>query len=89
MITKLTLTIEESVIENVKQYAMQKGTSLSNLVETYLIVISNESVCAEPELSPMVKSLKGSFKAPIDFDYRNNLSKNLSDKYLPIVKCTD
>lgn len=82
MSTKLTLTIEESVIENAKQYARQKGTSLSNMVENYLKVVANESVCEEPELSPIVKSMKGAFKAPEDFDYKEELSKSLSKKYL-------
>jgi len=34
------------------------------------------------ELSPIVKSLLGSFKAPDDFDYKVELSKRLSEKYL-------
>ncbi len=82
MSTKLTLTIEESVIDNAKQYARQKGTSLSSMVENYLKIVATESVCAEPELSPVVKSLKGSFKAPADFNYKRELSLSLSRKYL-------
>jgi hypothetical protein len=89
MSTKLTLTIEESVIENAKQYARQTGTSLSNMVENYLKVVTTESVCAEPELSPIVKSLIGSFKAPENFDYKKELSKGLSGKYLSDEKLTD
>jgi hypothetical protein len=89
MSTKLTLTIEESVIENAKHYARQKGTSLSNMVENYLKIVANESVCAEPELSPLVKSLKGTFKAPADFNYRSELSKGLSKKYLEDEKYPD
>jgi hypothetical protein len=83
MSTKLTLTIEESVIENAKQYAKQQGTSLSNMVENYLKVVASESVCAEPEISPIVKSLQGSFKAPVDFDYKKELTKSLSKRYNP------
>jgi len=82
MSTKLTLSIDESVIENAKIYARQKGTSLSNMVENYLKVVSNESVCAEPNLSPIVKSLKGVFKAPSDLNYREMLKGKLSEKYL-------
>lgn len=89
MSTKLTLTIEESVIENAKQYARQKGTSLSNMVENYLKVLTTESACAEPELSPIVKSLKGSFRAPANFDYKKELSKSLSKKYLMDEQHTD
>ena len=36
----------------------------------------------DEELSPIVKSLKGSFKAPKDFDYKKELMKRLEEKYL-------
>jgi len=62
MITKLTLTIEKSVIEKAKKYAKEQQR--------------------EVELTPIVKSLRGSFKAPDDFDYEKELSKALSSKYL-------
>jgi len=89
MSTKLTLTIEESVIENAKQYARQKGTSLSNMVENYLKVVTTESICTEPDFSPIVKSLKGSFRAPENFDYKIELSKSLSGKYSIDEKYSD
>ncbi len=34
------------------------------------------------ELTPIVKSLKGSFKVPKDFDYKKELSNQLSKKYI-------
>ena len=70
---KLILTIEESVIANAKQYARQKQTSLSSMVENYSKIVATQSVCAENELTPVVKSLKGSFKAPADFNYKVEL----------------
>ena len=82
MNTKLTLTIEQTVIENAKNYAKSKGKSLSGMVENYLKVITKEDVKPEIEITPMVKSLKGSFKAPSDFDYKKELEKSLSEKYL-------
>lgn len=42
MNTKLTLTIEQSVIEKAKKYASQKGRSLSDIVENYLKVVTKE-----------------------------------------------
>lgn len=82
MNTKLTLTIEETVIESAKKYAKGKGRSLSNLIENYLRAITKESGSEEIQLTPIVKSLKGSFTAPKDFDYKKELTKKLSDKYL-------
>jgi len=83
MNTKLTLTIDESVIENAKKYAKGKGRSLSNLIENYLRAITkDQSATIESELTPIVKSMKGSFTKPDSFDYKSLLSKKLSDKYL-------
>ena len=82
MNTKLTLTIEASVIERAKQYARLKGRSLSDIVENYLLVITRDELKSEIDILPITKSLKGSFKAPSDFDYKKELAKGLSEKYL-------
>ena len=82
MSTKLTITIDENVIEKAKKYAKSKKNSLSNIIENYLKTLVNEDKKEITELSPIVKSLKGSFKADKDFDYKKELTKRLSDKYL-------
>lgn len=81
MNSKLTLTIDESVIVNAKRYAKEQGRSLSSVIENYLKGITSKKEEKE-EFSPIVESLKGSFKAPKDFDYKKELAKALSDKYL-------
>jgi hypothetical protein len=81
MNAKLTLTIEESVIEQAKKYAKSKGQSLSGLVENYLKSATKQKQ-EELELTPIVKSLKGSFKMPEDFRYKEELANRLSEKYL-------
>ncbi|MCG7280147.1 DUF6364 family protein [Chryseobacterium taklimakanense] len=84
MNTKLTLTIEQSIIEKAKKYAQKKERSLSDLVESYLKALTTEEniTKAEDELSPALKSLKGSFKMPKNFDYKKELSDRLTEKYL-------
>ena len=82
MNTKLTLTIEKAVIDRAKKYAKEKDNSLSGIVENYLKVITRESDKSDIEITPLIKSLKGSFKAPEHFDYKKELSKGLSEKYL-------
>ncbi|MCB4235661.1 DUF6364 family protein [Kaistella anthropi] len=82
MNTKLTLTIDQSVIERAKKYARQKERSLSDLIENYLKALTTEEFSKQGELSPTVKSLKGSFKMPKDFDYKKELSDRLTEKYL-------
>lgn len=84
MSTKLTLTIEDSIIKKAKQYAKFEGYSLSGLIENYLKIITTDSnkKTTDIEITPTVKSLMGTFKAPKDFDYKKELSKSLSNKYL-------
>lgn len=82
MNTKLTLTIEQSIIEKAKKYASSKGRSLSDIIENYLKIITKEEDAKEIELTPIVKSLKGTFKEPRNFDYKTELSKRLAEKYL-------
>ncbi len=82
MNTKLTLTIEQTIIEKAKKYANGKGRSLSNIVENYLKAITKEDNIESIGLTPIVKSLKGTFKAPKSIDYKKELSKRLTEKYL-------
>ena len=82
MNTKLTLTIEHTIIEKAKKYANVKGRSLSDIVENYLKAITKEDTVESISLTPIVKSLKGSFKAPKNIDYKKELSKRLTEKYL-------
>jgi len=82
MNTKLTLTIDKSIIQKAKRYAKNKERSLSDLIENYLKAITEDIDSKEGEITPLVKSLKGSFKAPSNFDYKEELTQALSDKYL-------
>jgi hypothetical protein len=82
MNTKLTLTIEQKVVSKAKVYAKRKGHSLSNLIENYLKVITQDSLKSDIEMTPIVKSLRGSFKAPTNFNYKKELSKSISKKYM-------
>jgi hypothetical protein len=82
MNTKLTLTIEQTIIVKAKKYANNKGRSLSDIIENYLKAITKDDNSEIIELTPIVKSLKGSFKATQNFDYKKDLTKGLTEKYL-------
>ena len=82
MNTKLTLTIEETVIVKAKSYACSKKSSLSNLIGNYLKAVIKEDLTEYIETSSIVKSLKGPFKAPKNFDYKVKSSERLYEKYL-------
>ena len=81
MNTKLTLTIQQNIIEKAKKYAKTRGRSLSDIIENYLKAITSDVDRIESDETPVVKSLKGSFKVPAQFDYKNELTKALNVKY--------
>ena len=80
MTTKLTLTMEDKVINSAKKYAQKNGKSLSNLVENYLKSITTKEPDAT-NLSLKVTKLMGVINLPDDFDYKSALSNSLSKKY--------
>lgn len=82
MKTKLTLTIEQSIIEKAKRYARERERSLSDAIENYLRALTNEKEIDDEDVSPTIKQLRGSFKLPKDFDYKKELADSLSKKYL-------
>jgi hypothetical protein len=82
MATKLTLTLEQQVIEKAKIYAKNRGRSLSDIIENFLKVVISEDADLETETAPLAKSLKGSFKNTSDLDYKDQLANRLTEKYM-------
>ena len=82
MNTKLTLTIQKEVIQIAKEYAKEKGQSLSELVENYfkLITINRREIKPE-ELSPRIQRLRGVIKTSEKLDYKQILTEELEKKY--------
>jgi hypothetical protein len=81
MTTKLTLTVEESVIKKAKLYAKHTGRSLSEIIENYLELLTEENQDKE-QLSPRLKKIVGAVKLPDDFDEKNELRAYLENKHL-------
>lgn len=79
MDTKLTLKLDNAIIEQAKTYAKKKNTSLSKLIESYL------GLLVEPkdtqEITPLVKSLSGIVNIPKNVDYKKDYKKHLLNKY--------
>lgn len=79
MDTKLTLKLDNSVIEQAKTYAKNKNTSLSKLVEAYLgLLVDPQNI---QEVTPLVKSLSGVIELPKNLDYKKEYKKHLTNKY--------
>lgn len=80
MTTKLTLTIDDGVIETAKKYAKMKGKSLSGLVENYLMTLGSQQEVGG-EISPAILKLKGVIQLPEQYDYKKELTLGLAKKY--------
>ena len=77
---KLTLSLNERVIEKAKIYAQNHEISLSKLIESYLNSLI-ENRAENIEITPLVESLSGVVNIPNDFDFRNNYTDYLLEKY--------
>lgn len=75
----LTLRMDADAIKRAKEYAANRGISVSKLVENFFEALEGDGV-DEVEMSPLVKSLWGTLEGADvnEDDYR----KNLEDKYL-------
>jgi hypothetical protein len=83
MDTKLTLKLNQEVIEKAKKYAASQNRSLSRLIETYLSTLvdpENESELKVP-ITPYVKSLGLTLPIPSDLDDRKTYRDYLEEKY--------
>ncbi len=80
MTTKLTLTVEKSIIERAKNYAKNTGRSLSELIETYLETITEDN--STQETSPKLKKIVGAVKLPKNFNEEKELRSYLEKKHV-------
>ena len=80
MITKLTLRMDDNLIESAKEYSAQTGKSVSRIVADLFEIIKNEKLNKEEMLTPTIRSLKGILKGKQvdEKDYK----KYLDEKYL-------
>ncbi|PKD19981.1 hypothetical protein APR41_14975 [Salegentibacter salinarum] len=81
MDTKLTLKLNQEVIEKAKKYASEKKLSLSRIVEFYLQSLTTDSKKDDFEISPFVKSISTGTSIPADVDYKKEYSDYLMEKY--------
>ena len=84
MLTKLTLTIDDTVIKRAKKYAQIKNKSISRMVEEYLDIISDESnkeLNFEQLSSPITDGMVGVVKDN-GKDYKQLLEEALVERYV-------
>jgi hypothetical protein len=81
MDTKLTLKLNQEIIERAKHYASEKKLSLSRLIENYLNSLTSEKTNDEIQISDFVKSMSSEIKLPADFEYKKERANYLEQKY--------
>lgn len=77
MDTKLTLKLNNEIIEQAKKYAKSQKLSLSKMIENYLAAVISKNQPKEFKISPLVESLTG----VIQLDEKKKYSDFLSEKY--------
>jgi hypothetical protein len=78
--TKLTLSIEPSVVKKAKQMAEANHTSVSAMFSQFV-----ESASAprgrRPKIGPLTRKLSGVIELPPGKDYKKLVEEALADKY--------
>ena len=71
--TKLTVRVPRDLLENIKRYAAQNNTTLTNLIEAYL-----RRIPAQPPLenAPIVRRLSGTLSSNVTVqDYKEHIEE--------------
>lgn len=80
MDTKLTLKLNEDIIQKAKEYAKARKTSLSDLIENYLQKLTTNKK-NNKTITPLVKSLSGVINLPQDYNNKKDYTDYLTNKY--------
>jgi hypothetical protein len=75
MLTKLTLSVEDEVVEGAKEYSQRHNTSISKLVNNFLASLAKPDVSAHP---PVVRRLMGVLPSSAD---ESEYYAHLDEKY--------
>ena len=77
---KLTLSLDQMIIEKAKNYAKSNNTSLSKLIQSYLSSLTKDHETTS-EITPLVESLSGVINLAEDFKAKDAYADYLLEKY--------
>jgi hypothetical protein len=78
--TKLTLSVEEDVVEKAKQIAEANKTSVSAMFSQFVQSLASNRP-RKSEIGPLTRKLTGVAKLPAGKDYKDVLTDALIEKY--------
>lgn len=85
MNAKLTLKLDEQVIQQAKRYAASQNRSLSGLVESYLKSLTSKQESQdrhqEIQISPFIKQMTKGVSLPVDINFKDDYYQHLNEKY--------
>jgi hypothetical protein len=81
MNAKLTLKLNEAVIEKAKEYARKNKKSLSELVESFFKTLTAESEQGQTNYTPLTEELSGVLTVAELQDYQDQYADYLIKKY--------
>ncbi len=81
MATKLTLYVDDELVDGAKKYAKKKGLSLSKVINNFFLLLQDDTpIKKNPKKTPITSSLKGILKnSNVD---EKEYKKYLEQKYL-------
>ena len=80
----LTLTLDDQLLQRAQTYARQTGRSLEQYIEALLrqtLPPPEQSGAEAIPASPQVAKLYGAISLPPDFDYKEEVTAALREKY--------
>ncbi|MCX6580317.1 MAG: DUF6364 family protein [Candidatus Aminicenantes bacterium] len=83
MEAKLTLKLDKYIIEEARVYAKNRNLSLSRMVERYFkaMVEKTQSKKKGKRYSPLIEELSGFISLDADFDFKEEYTNYLMEKY--------
>lgn len=82
MYKKLTLRLDNDIIEQAKRYATENNESLSKMVEKYFkMMVNNKEPDKKYNISSEIKSLSGVIDLPENFEIKQEYNDYRDRKY--------
>lgn len=81
MEAKLTLRLDKGVIDRAKEFAKNKNVSLSRMVEKYFKAVLAKKQNEEKKYSPLVEELSGIIHLDEEFNFKEDYTAYLIEKY--------
>lgn len=82
MDAELTIKLDKQILEKAKDYASSNNRNLSFMIESFLkSLVERNANTINVEISSYVKSISTGVKIPADFDYKQEYTNYLTNKY--------